>query len=165
MSEAANLKPIRAIATFELSKGAIALSAGLGFLFTEGRNWYATFENLLGGSAQLFHLSQRLIRFLEDFGSGQQRLVAIGLLAYAAVRMVEGIGLWRQCLWAKWLGAVSGGIYLPFEIYELLVHPGYLTLIVVAVNLAIVLYLLAAVSSERKQAKTAVRQRPSPANR
>ncbi|MCZ7627423.1 MAG: DUF2127 domain-containing protein [Candidatus Methylomirabilis sp.] len=39
---------------------------------------------------------------------------------YASVRFVEAYGLWLERRWAEWFAAVSGGIYIPFEIYELL---------------------------------------------
>ena len=40
-------------------------------------------------------------------------------LTYSAIRFTEAYGLWRERRWAEWLSAVSGAIYLPFEIYEL----------------------------------------------
>lgn len=35
------------------------------------------------------------------------------------MRFVEAYGLWRERRWANWLAAISEGIYLPVEIYEL----------------------------------------------
>ena len=46
--------------------------------------------------------------------------LAAAALAYAAVRFVEAGALWLKRRWAEWFGALTGGIYIPVEIYELL---------------------------------------------
>ena len=35
------------------------------------------------------------------------------------VRFVEAFGLWRRKRWAAWFGVLSGGIYVPMELYEM----------------------------------------------
>ena len=45
-------------------------------------------------------------------------------------------------MWAEYLGAASGGIYVPFEIYELIEQPGWSTVLVLAINVFIVAYLV-----------------------
>jgi uncharacterized membrane protein (DUF2068 family) len=49
------------------------------------------------------------------------QLWALAALAatYAAVRFAEAYGLWLGRRWAEWLAALSSGIYVPVEIYEL----------------------------------------------
>ena len=39
--------------------------------------------------------------------------------AYGTVRFIEAYGLWRERRWAEWLATGSGGLYIPFEIYEM----------------------------------------------
>ena len=63
-------------------------------------------------------------------------------LAYAVIRLAEAYGLWFDRRWAQWLGAVSGGIYLPIEIYELFQHASWVKLIVFLANLGIVMFLV-----------------------
>ncbi len=46
--------------------------------------------------------------------------LAVTALVYALVRFVEAYGLWGHQAWAEWFGILSGGIYLPIEMYELL---------------------------------------------
>ena len=43
----------------------------------------------------------------------------VGFL-YALFHYVEAYGLWFGKVWAEWLAVISGGILLPFEIYELI---------------------------------------------
>jgi len=65
-------------------------------------------------------------------------LFAILAAAYALVRVVEGYGLWRHRRWAEWLAAVSGGIYIPFELYELFKGAAWLSLGAFLANIFIV---------------------------
>jgi uncharacterized membrane protein (DUF2068 family) len=44
-------------------------------------------------------------------------------LAYAAIRLAEGYGLWLGKHWAEWLAVISAGLYLPFEISHFNRHP------------------------------------------
>jgi len=53
-------------------------------------------------------------------------------------RFVEAYGLWRQRRWAEWFAAVSGAIYIPFELYELLKGVTWLPLGALLVNVFIV---------------------------
>ncbi len=64
-----------------------------------------------------------------------------GMLAYAALFTVEGIGLWRAGRWAEWLTIVATTSFIPFEVYELWRHATALRGALVAVNVAIVVYL------------------------
>jgi len=45
---------------------------------------------------------------------------------------------------------VSGGVYLPFELYELIRHPTLVKIVVLLVNAAIVAYLVYVRSNERQ---------------
>ena len=68
--------------------------------------------------------------------------MAAAAMTYALVRFAEAVGLWLQRHWAKWFGALTGGIYIPVEIYELLQGITWPRVTVLVVNLWIVLYLL-----------------------
>jgi uncharacterized membrane protein (DUF2068 family) len=70
------------------------------------------------------------------------QLLSAGAMAYAAVRFAEAYGLWRGRRWAEWLGAGSGAIYVPFEIYEVATRPAWLGVAALIVNVAVVGYLL-----------------------
>ena len=39
---------------------------------------------------------------------------------YATVRFTEAYGLWHGRRWAEWFAALSGAVYVPVELYELL---------------------------------------------
>ncbi len=48
------------------------------------------------------------------------------------------LGLWRVKAWASLLGCVSAAIYLPFDIYAIIHHPGWPSWSVLAINLLVV---------------------------
>ena len=62
---------------------------------------------------------------------------AIGL-GYAVLRFVEAWGLWRVRTWASWLGCIGAAVYLPFDVYALFNHLGWLSVTVLVVNLIVV---------------------------
>jgi uncharacterized membrane protein (DUF2068 family) len=63
---------------------------------------------------------------------------AIGVLFYGIVHLIEAWGLWRAKMWASWLGCLAAAAYLPFDIYAVFRHPGWLSVAVVALNLLVV---------------------------
>jgi uncharacterized membrane protein (DUF2068 family) len=71
-------------------------------------------------------------------------LVAAGAAAYAMLEGTEAVGLWLGRRWAEYLTFVATVVFVPYEIYELTKGISWLKLLALAVNLAIVGYLLAA---------------------
>ena len=65
-------------------------------------------------------------------------LLVIGAAAYALVRFVEAYGLWHGRRWAEWFAAISGAIYIPFELYELYQRAGWLAPAALALNILVV---------------------------
>jgi len=79
---------------------------------------------------------------LSTIDDHEMREVAAASLGYAAVFMVEGIGLLRKKRWAEWLTVIVTASFIPFEIYELVRHPGAGKIVALAVNGAVVIYLV-----------------------
>jgi uncharacterized membrane protein (DUF2068 family) len=63
-------------------------------------------------------------------------------LGYAAMLLVEGIGLWLEFTWAAYLTVVSTGLLIPFELYEVYEQASMLRVGVLLLNLVIVFYLV-----------------------
>jgi len=76
-------------------------------------------------------------------------LTAFALL-YAAVRFVEAFGLWRGRTWAQWFGMITGAMYIPIEVFELLRGVTWPKVTVLAVNTVIAGYLAFIVFRERQ---------------
>ncbi|MFF0488244.1 DUF2127 domain-containing protein [Nocardia sp. NPDC003482] len=68
--------------------------------------------------------------------------IAIGLLAYAAIELVEAVGLWLVRRWGEYFAVVATGLFLPLEIYELTERITVVRLGALLINIAAVLWLL-----------------------
>lgn len=129
------------IALVETVKGALALLAASGL-------------ELLGAAPLQRWIHELIVRFQLDpnhgaiawlvgaINPGGVHLAALVATLYGAMHLLEGWGLWRAKAWASWLGCITVALYLPFDVYALAKHPGWLSLAVVAVNL-LVLWVLA----------------------
>jgi uncharacterized membrane protein (DUF2068 family) len=63
-------------------------------------------------------------------------------LAYAAVFVVEGIGLLCKKRWAEWMTVGVTASFVPVEVYELVKHFAAGKVVALALNIAIVIYLI-----------------------
>lgn len=135
---------LRVIAIYEVIKTlCLLLVAAAAFHLNHAEN----FEHLvhwlehlpLDGSSDL---RWTLVNSLVEFGPS--KFVAVGLvtLAYAVLFAIEGVGLWMGKHWAEWFTVIATGSLIPLEIYELLHRFGWLKLLVLVSNVAIVVYLL-----------------------
>jgi len=145
---------LRAVALLELGKGLLVLIAGLGLLAFLHRDAAEAAEELV----RLFHLnpasgSPRI--FLEAAARlTDARLWALAAAAagYAALRLVEAWGLWRGRAWAEWFGALSGAVYVPIEVFELMQRATWARGALLAANLVIVGVLALALLRRRRPA-------------
>ena len=71
-------------------------------------------------------------------------LAGAGIAAYAGLEAIEAFGLWHGRRWAEYLTFVSTAIFVPYEIWELTKSISALKVVALVVNLAILVYLLAA---------------------
>ncbi|AWH20494.1 MULTISPECIES: DUF2127 domain-containing protein [Stenotrophomonas] len=77
-------------------------------------------------------------------------LAAAAMIGYGLLHLVEAWGLWKAKAWASWLGCLTASIYLPFDIYAIIRHPGWASGSVLAINLVVV-YVLARDLRKRKR--------------
>ena len=137
-------KSERLIAVFETSKGILVLLAGFGLIKLIHQDAAAFADKLI----QLLHLDpaahypQIFLELANNASSAKLWGLAALAFAYTIVRLFEGYGLWNDLKWAKWLAAVSGGIYVPFEVYEVITKFSWLPIVVLLSNVSVVIYLL-----------------------
>jgi uncharacterized membrane protein (DUF2068 family) len=70
------------------------------------------------------------------------KLLATGLAIYAVIEIVEGTGLWVAKRWGEYFAMVATSVGLPFEVYDLVHKASATGAILLAINLALVLYLV-----------------------
>ena len=66
---------------------------------------------------------------------------ATGALLYGLLSLAEGAGLVLRARWAGILVVCESGFFVPLETYELIKRPSFTIAVVLALNVAIVLYL------------------------
>ena len=134
---------LRAIAGFEALKGAVALAAGLGLLSLLHHDLHRRALALIGhvGLDPGGRYPALLLGDLDRLQQTPVRTLLLAVAAYVSVRWIEAWGLWKDASWGEWLGAVSGALYLPFELRHLMHRPGVAAAVVVGMNLLLVAYL------------------------
>jgi uncharacterized membrane protein (DUF2068 family) len=134
---------LRAVASFEFSKGILVLLIGLSALLLVHKDAWVIAESLLA----LLHIStdRHSAQLFLDFADNltDARLWAAAQLAftYSFLRFAEAYGLWRQRIWAEWLAFVSGTLFVPLEIRELMRGITLVRSVMFVANLGIVLYM------------------------
>lgn len=134
---------VHIIAIFEAVKGVIGLIAGFGILSLINRDIADFAEDLVGflhlnSEGRLAH---KIVETITKLDSSNIKIFFILSLFYAAKCFVEAYGLWRLRAWAEWLAIISGSLYIPIEIYELIHKPTFTRAGVLIVNIAVVIYL------------------------
>ena len=143
MSRRADRAGLETIAIFEALKGSIVLFAAAGLISLVHRDAQEAAEEIV----RQFHLnpaSRYPHIFLDaaaSLSSGKLWLLAAGASVYAAIRFSEAYGLWHERRWAEWLGAVSGSIYVPIEVYELTRGVSAVKVSLLVINVGIVAFL------------------------
>lgn len=69
-------------------------------------------------------------------------LVAAGVLAYGALELLEGVGLWLMKRWGEYVAVVGTAIFIPLEVYELVERVTWLRLVAFAFNVFAVVYIV-----------------------
>jgi len=145
---------VRIVAAVEAAKGALVLAAGLELFALVHRDVQAVAERIV----EHFHFNpaSRTPRILLDAAGAltDERLVvlAMGAIAYSTVRFIEAYGLWLNRRWAEWFAVVAGGLYIPIEVYELWRRVTWIRFGLLAVNVAIVVYLARVLWTTRREA-------------
>ncbi len=112
---------LKVVAALEGAKGAVTLAAGVGLFRLIHHDVQAAADHFVRHMHlnPASHYPRVFIDAASMLDDSRLRLLALGALAYAIVRLAEAYGLWTDRRWAEWFGALSGSIYVPFEIYKL----------------------------------------------
>lgn len=68
--------------------------------------------------------------------------VAVFLIGYGVLQLIEGTGLWLLRRWGEYFAVVATSLFLPLEVYELTEKVTVLRVIAFVINVAAVIYLL-----------------------
>lgn len=145
MAEQRSESGLLAIALFKLLKGVLLVAVGFGAF------------NLLhkdAGAVAMHWVNVLRVdpdnRFIhgvleKSFAVNPKQLkeIGAGTFFYAALLLTEGIGLLMRKHWAEYFTVITTAALIPVEIYELVERFSAVKILVLAVNIAIVWYLVA----------------------
>ena len=141
LSSNASRKVVKSVALFESIKGVIVLLAGFGLLSLLHHDLRALALDLVGRLHlnPTRHYASVFIEAAAHTTDGRLWSIASIGFVYSTFRFVEAYGLWFCRTWAEWLALISGGIYLPLEVYELCRRLTWMRVSALAANLVVVL--------------------------
>ncbi len=138
-------KGLRTVAVVEAAKGVLVLLVAFGF--AEIIHLHIDLEEAARSLLNLFRIDpdHRLSHAFVDAAGRMMDADLLTVLAiafvYSSLRFVESYGLWRQRVWAEWLAIISGAIYLPFELYNLIRRPTMVHWVILLINIGVVVYI------------------------
>ena len=103
------------------------------------------------------HSAQIFLDFADNVTDARLWAAAQIAFAYAGLRFTEAYGLWNARTWAEWVAFISGSLLLPLEVRELVRGVTLLRSALFIVNLAVVLYMLYVIISNRRERQQASR--------
>lgn len=134
---------LRAVATFEATKGIAVLGLGilLFFVHSHAEDFTASLLYHLHIDPDR-HLGLALMNAAAKLTDARLLTIASAVISYATVRFVEAWGLWNRRVWAEWFALLSGCLYLPWECLKLAERVDWERVSVLVINIAIILYML-----------------------
>jgi uncharacterized membrane protein (DUF2068 family) len=158
---------LRAIAGVELIKGVVVLICAVAVIALLKRDFdlEEAAQNLLY-MLQIDPEKRLSLYFVDAAGRVQDaNLMVVGAAAclYSLMRFIEAYGLWMRRVWAEWFALLSGLVYLPFEIRELLRGATGFKWLVLITNIVIVGY-MAYLRTSAHNARRAAHQRRAEAD-
>ena len=137
---------IKVIIVERIAKAIVLVALGIGLLVAGRKGWldnwadYAEDQlNLTVGRNIIFELLLRALVYIGAFS--HISLLAVSAIVYAALEATEGIGLAMRRRWAEYLTVIATGILIPYEAYEVIMHPTLFKVGALLLNLAVVGYL------------------------
>ena len=117
---------IKAVAIYEVVKGIGALlgAVALWLWHKDMQHWLSTATN-----SWQYYFGQLLAPQVESAvdiaqqASKNWTLFLLLICAYASLRFIEAYGLWQDKTWAYWFGVIGYGIFIPIELYYLIISP------------------------------------------
>jgi len=142
---------LRLIALFKFFKAGLLIALGVGA--------FRLLHKDLGGVLEHWIAALRLDpgqHFLDialakasNVSPAQIKKVGVGSFVYAALFLTEGTGLWLRKRWGEWLTVIITSSLVPVELYEIHRHPSAVKLVVLAINIAIVVFLIYYMRTQR----------------
>ena len=143
---------LRMIAVFKFFKSGLLIALGVGAFRLLHRDVAEVVEHWIEAAG--LDPGNRFLDAVLDRASmvspEQIKKLGLGSFVYAGLFLTEGVGLWLLKRWAEWLTVIITSSLVPVEIYAIWRHPGPVKWGALAVNVAIVVYLICHMRRQRE---------------
>jgi uncharacterized membrane protein (DUF2068 family) len=139
------------IALFKLTKGILLLIVAIGahrLLHRDVANTIAHWVDVLRVDPDNRYI-HRLLTGALSVTPAQLKAASAGTFIYSGLLLTEGIGLLLRKRWAEYFTIITTAGLIPLEIYEIVHHLTAAKIVVLAVNVAIVAYLIVRVRTHK----------------
>jgi len=132
------------IAAYKLLQAALLISVGVGALKLLHKDVADLLTNLadkwsIDAEGRLVHFLLNKAALVDDH---MLRRISTFLFCYAALGLIEGVGLMLEKVWAEYFTAIITASFLPLEIFELTHRVTSFRVGLFVVNLAVLAYLV-----------------------
>lgn len=153
--KSSNHRLIRLIAVFKFVKGGLLIALGIGVFNLLHKDIAGAVEHWIE-ALRLDpgnHFLNAALAKASNVSPEQIKKIGLGSFLYAGLFLTEGTGLWLRKRWGEWLTVILTSSLIPLEIYEIYRHLSVLKFGVLAVNVAIVAYLIFRIRSQQSVSK------------
>ena len=142
--KAAHARGLHIVAVFEGVKGVLVLLVGFELLTFIHKDIHEAAVRLVKHIHlnPASHYPRIFLDLTEHISDTKLWGMALAAAMYSIVRMIEAVGLWLRKSWAEWFAVLTGGMYIPVEIYEVAHHASWPRVTVLSVNVCVISYLL-----------------------
>ena len=146
---------LRIVSVIEATKGLLVLVAGFGLLTLLHSHLHSIAEQIVRHMHlnPASHYPRIFIDAVDGLNNRRLWLIAFSALLYSGARFIEAFGLWHEREWAEWFGVLTGGIYIPMELYEVFLRTTWPVFVLLIVNAGIVAYLGRVLYTSRRAGK------------
>ena len=135
---------IRLIAAFKFLNAGLLIALGVGLFKLLHKDVGDVLEHW-GKALRLdpgSHFVNLALEKAAHVSPAQVKKLGLGSFLYAGLFLAEGTGLWMRKRWGEWLTVIITSSLVPVELYEIYRHVSYTKVAVLALNVAIVIYLI-----------------------
>jgi uncharacterized membrane protein (DUF2068 family) len=132
------------IAAYKFSLALFFIAIGVGAMRLLHKDIEDVFSRI--ASDLRFNPESRFVNFVLDKASllddPMLRKIGLGAFCYAALGILEGIGLYLEKAWAEYLTLIITASFLPFEVHEVIRRLTLIRVGLLVINILVLLYLL-----------------------
>jgi uncharacterized membrane protein (DUF2068 family) len=135
---------LMAIGLFKLGKAILFFLLGIGAVHLLHKDLGDEIMRL--ATALKFDPESKVVTLLLDkvdlIDAHRLKQISLATFGYSLLALTEGIGLMLEKVWAEYLTLSLTISFLPWELFELARHPNWFRLSLLAINLAVLAYLI-----------------------